>query len=182
MSDQYLFSLTTSSLFDTYLIYGILVLLIAIALIGLIVLLATSCCCCYCYSSFLSCCFSCYQNHRHSSYKLRQKTKQSLRLSENETSTIAFVKRRPSDVASFAQLYDSCPHLINNKAMTKTHVNMDASCTTINTLISPLSPCSSFRSFVESDSISKGTKRRILRVIRTASISGSLPLCLSFIH
>lgn len=143
MDEQFFFSPTSSSFFDTYLVYGIIGLLIFIAIIGLIILLSTSCCCCYCCLSPTSCYFCCYHNHRHSSYKLRQRSKNLGRLSNGDSKKFAFIRRRPSDVADFSQLYDSCPHLINSKATT----TMDTSCTTINTLVSPVSPCSSFRSF-----------------------------------
>ncbi len=153
MDEQFLFPSISSSLFDTYLVYAIIGLLILIAIIGLFVLLATSCCCCYCCLSPTSCCLCCYHNRRHSSYKLSQKSKHS-KGSENENSKRnAFIRRHTSDVADFSQLYDSCPHLINNKVMLKTGINqknLDTSCTTINTLVTPISPCRSLRSFIES--------------------------------
>jgi hypothetical protein len=156
MDNQFFFSSTTSSLFDTYLIYGIVGLLIFIALIGLVVLLATSCCCCYCCLSPTSRCFCCYHHRRHSSYKLSQRSKQSRILGNSNSKTAAFVRRQPSDVADFSQLYDSCPHLINSKAMT----NMETSCTTIDTLVTPISACSSFRSFIESGTLPKDAIKR----------------------
>jgi hypothetical protein len=67
----------------------------------------------------------------------------------------AFIRRRASDVADFTQLYDSCPHLVNSKAMPTTGTNMETSCTTIDTFISPVSPCSSFRSFIKSGTLPK---------------------------
>ena len=146
MDDRYGFASPASSLFDTYLIYGIVGLLLCVALIGLIVLLATSCCCCCC-SSSISCCF----HRRHSSYKLRRESNRSRKVAPQEKSKPAYVRRHPSDVADFSQLYESCPHLINSKAMnTKPALPMhlETSCTTIDTLVSPISPCSSFRSFV----------------------------------
>ena len=145
MDKQFFFpSTSSSSLFDTYLVYGIIGLLILIALIGLLVLLATSCCCCYCCLSPTSCC---YHRRRHSSYQLAEKSK---RLDNNEPKRSVFIRRFPSDAADFSQLYDSYPHLINNKATAaSTTPNLNASCTTIDTMISPISPCSSFRSNIE---------------------------------
>lgn len=135
----------SSSLFDTYLVYGIIGLLILIALIGLFVLLATSCCCCYCCLSPTSCCY--HHRRRHSSYHLSNKSK---RVENNEPKRSVFIRRFPSDVADFSQLYDSYPHLINNKAtVASTTPNLNASCTTIDTIVSPISPCSSFRSNIE---------------------------------
>jgi len=161
MDEQFFFPSISSSLFDTYLVYGIIGLLILIAIIGLFVLLATSCCCCYCCLSPTSCCLCCYHNRRHSSYKLSQKSKHS-KGSENENSKRnAFIRRHTSDVADFSQLYDSCPHLINSKAMITTGMNMETSCTTIDTFISPVSPCSSFRSCIESGTLSKDNNRKI---------------------
>jgi hypothetical protein len=154
------FSFPSSSLFDTYLVYGIIGLLIFIAIIGVIVLLATSCWCCYCCLSPTSCCLCCYSNRRHSSYKLRQRSKHSGESQNNDSKKISFIRRHPSDVADFSQLYDSCPHLINSKAMTSTGANMDTSCTTIDTLVSPISACSSFRSFAGSGTLPKGNKRK----------------------
>ena len=168
MDNQFFFSSTTSSLFDTYLIYGIIGLLIFIAIIGLIILLATSCCCC-CLSP-ASCCFCCCRHHRHSSYKLRERSKQSEALGNNDSKTIAFIRRHPSDVADFSQLYDSCPHLINSKVMTTTGVNMETSCTTIDTLVSPISTCSSFRSFMDSGTLPKDTKRKFLFGVKNRQI------------
>ncbi|CAF3149036.1 unnamed protein product [Rotaria sp. Silwood2] len=146
MDEQFIFS-TSSALFDTYLVYGIIGLLLFIAIIGLIILLATSCCCCYCCLPPKSCCLCYHHSRRHSSYKLRQKLKHPDESVNGDSKKIAFIRRHPSDVADFSQLYDSCPHLINSKAMT-TSTNMDTSCTTIDTLVSPISPCSSFRSFI----------------------------------
>ena len=137
-------TILSSSLFDTYLVYGIIGLLILIALVGLFVLLSTSCCCCYCCLSPKSCC---YHNRRYSSYRLTEKSKQ---FESNDPKRGVFLRRFPSDVADFSKLYDSYPHLINNKATTATTTtpNLNASCTTINTIVSPISPCSSFRSNV----------------------------------
>ena len=149
MDDRYAFASPASSLFDTYLIYGIVALLLCVALIGLIVLLATSCCCCGCDSPSISCCF--HRRRRHSSYKLRGGSKGSRKVAPHEKSKLAAVRRHPSDVADFSQLYESCPHLINSKAMSSKPplpVHLETSCTTIDTLVSPISPCSSFRSFV----------------------------------
>ena len=160
MDDQFFFS-TSSSLFDTYLVYGIIGLLIFIAVLGLIVLLATSCCCCYCCSSSRLCCFCCNYNRRHSSYKLRQQSKYSDGLGNGDSKTAAFLRRHPSDVADFSHLYDSCPHLINSKAMTTMSSNMDTSCTTIDTLVSPISPCSSFCSFMTSGTSTNDTKGKL---------------------
>jgi hypothetical protein len=159
MDEPFFFSsISSSSLFDTYLVYGIIGLLIFIAIIGLIVLLATSFCCCYCCFAPSSCCLCCYSNRRHSSYKLRQNVD---RLGNNDSKKISFIRRQTSDVADFSQLYDSCPHLINSKAMTPTGTNMDTSCTTIDTLVSPISACSSFRSFVGSGTLPKDNKRKL---------------------
>ncbi|CAF0841544.1 unnamed protein product [Didymodactylos carnosus] len=66
---------------------------------------------------------------------------------DNKRSKTTFVRvhRHSSDV-DFSQLYDSCPHLINAKAS-----HMNTSCTTIDTVVYPTSPCSSFRSFANSN-------------------------------
>lgn len=143
MDKQFFFpTILSSTLFDTYLVYGIIGLLILIALIGLFVLLSTSCCCCYCCLSPTSCC---HHNRRYSSYRLTEKSKQ---FESNDPKRGVFLRRFPSDAADFSQLYDSYPHLINNKATTAPPPNLNASCTTINTIVSPISPCSSFRSNV----------------------------------
>ena len=153
MDDRFIFSSTSYSLFDTYLVYGIISLLTMIAFVGLIILLATSCCCSVCcYSRSNFCYLPCFHHHsRHSSYRLRQNTKPVRKLSNHDRTTLAYVKRHASDVANFSHLYESCPHLVNSKAMNAKLAsnvpNMETSCTTIDTLISPLSPCSSFRSF-----------------------------------
>jgi hypothetical protein len=162
MDEQYLFSSTTSSFFDTYLVYVIVGLLIFIAIIGLIILLSTSCCCCYCCLSPTSFCFCCRHNRRHSSYKLRQKCSHAGKSGSDDSKKLAFIRRHPSDVADFSLLYDSCPHLINSKAMSNTSTNMDTSCTTIDTLVSPVSQCSSFRSFIESGTLPKDIKCKFL--------------------
>ncbi|CAF3642682.1 unnamed protein product [Rotaria sp. Silwood1] len=162
MDEQFIFS-TSSALFDTYLVYGIIGLLLFIALIGLVILLATSCCCCYCCLSPRSCCLCYHHRRRHSSYKLRQRPNHPSGSSNDDSKKIAFIRRHPSDVADFSQLYDSCPHLINSKAMTTTSTNMDTSCTTIDTLVSPISPCSSFRSFIESGTSSNENKLPIVQ-------------------
>ncbi|CAF2214316.1 unnamed protein product [Rotaria magnacalcarata] len=154
MDEQYVFS-TSSALFDTYLIYGIIGLLLFTAIIGLIILLATSCCCCCLCPK--SCCL-CYHHHRrHSSYKLRKRSKDLEGSINGDSKKNAFIRRHPSDVADFSQLYDSCPHLINSKVMT-TSTHMDTSCTTIDTLISPISPCSSFHSFIGQATSTNNTK------------------------
>lgn len=153
MSDQIFISSIGSSLFDTYLVYGIIGLLLAIAFVGVIVLLATACCCSNCYSSARAfCCLNCYRHSlRHSTYRLSQESNHQKRVVQRDKTKLACIKRNTSDVANFSQLYESCPHLINNKAMTtkpqNTNSNMESSCTTIDTIISPISPCSSFRSF-----------------------------------
>jgi hypothetical protein len=142
--NQSFYSLTDSSLFDTYLLYGIVGLLVFITLIGLVILFITSCCWCF-YS--LSFCFCCYHRHRNLSYKLNE------RFRKQKNTKINFIKRRGSDITDFSQLYDSCPHLINNKAVLKTGINnrnLDTSCTTINTIVTPVSPRGSIRSFIES--------------------------------
>ncbi|CAF1192249.1 unnamed protein product [Rotaria sordida] len=157
MDEQFIFS-TSSALFDTYLVYGIIGLLLFIAIIGLIILLATSCCCCYCCLCPKSCCLCYHHNRRHSSYKLRQQLKHKDGSNNGDSKKITFIRRHPSDVADFSQLYDSCPHLINSKAMTTSNTNMDTSCTTIDTFVSPISPCSSFRSFVGSGTSSNDNK------------------------
>lgn len=159
MNEQFFFPQISSSLFDTHLVYGIIGLLIIIAIIGLLVLVTTSCCCC-CFSP-TSRCLCCYHNRRHSSYKLSQKSKHSGGSGNKDSKRKAFIRRHGSDVADFSQLYDSSPHLINSKAMTTTGMNMETSCTTIDTLISPVSPCSSFRSFTQSGTLSKENKRKI---------------------
>jgi hypothetical protein len=162
MNEQIFFpTISSSSLFDTYLVYGIIGLLILIAIIGLLVLLATSCCCCYCCVSPTSCCLSCYHSRRHSSYRLSQKSKHLGKSETNDSKRNVFIRRCPSDVADFAQLYDSCPHLINSKATTNTSTNMNTSCTTIDTFVSPISPCSSFRSFIESGTLPEDNKRKM---------------------
>jgi len=161
MNEQVFFPTISSSLFDTYLVYGIIGLLILIAIIGLFVLLTASCCCCYCCLSPTSFCFRCRHNRRHSSYKLRQKCKHAGKSGSDDSKKLAFIRRHPSDVADFSQLYDSCPHLINSKATSNTSTNMDTSCTTIDTLVSPVSQCSSFRSFIESGTLPKDKKRKI---------------------
>jgi hypothetical protein len=156
IEEQLYFPSTSSSLFDTYLIYGIIGLLLFIALIGLIVLLTTSCCCFYCYFSTPSCCY----HRRHSSYKLSKISKQQER--NQRTKKTIFIRRYPSDVTDFSQLYDSHPHLMNNKAMIQTGINnqnKDTSCTTINTLITPISPCSSF---IEPSILFKNNQSKIL--------------------
>jgi hypothetical protein len=146
MTDNRLFDFSTdTSLFDTYVLYGIIGLLIFIASIGLIVLLVTSCCWCFYSISF---CFCCYHRQRHLSYKINRRF-----LRQNEKKKISCLKRQSSDITNFSQLYDSCPHLINNKAMLKTGINnqnLDTSCTTINTLVNPITPCGSIRSLRES--------------------------------
>jgi len=159
MNEQFFFPPISSSLFDTYLVYGIIGLLIIIAIIGLFVLLTTSCC--YCCLSPTSSCLCCYHNRRHSSYKLSQKSKHSEGSENKDSKRKAFIRRHGSDVADFSQLYDSCPHLINSKVMTTPCMNMETSCTTIDTLISPVSPCSSFRSFIESGTLTKEKKCKI---------------------
>jgi hypothetical protein len=134
--------LVYSSLVDTYLVYGIIGLLILIALIGLIILLTTSYCCMYCYFHPSSSYFCCYHRHRHSSYKLNKKREE-----QENTKKISFIKRHSSDITNFSQLYNSSPYLINNNALITTGVNnknLNTSCTTINTLVTPIPPCSSF--------------------------------------
>ncbi|CAF0730546.1 unnamed protein product [Adineta steineri] len=163
MDEQLFFSSTSSSLFDTYLVYGIIGLLTLIAIIGLIILLSTSCCCCYCCLSPTSC-YSCYfHKRRHSTYKVRQNSKHPEKLGNKDTKPISFIRRKSSDIADFSQLYDSCPHLINSKLMTPTNANMDTSCTTIDTLVSPVSPCSSFRSVVVSGAVPPDNKTIIVQ-------------------
>ncbi|CAF1116095.1 unnamed protein product [Rotaria sp. Silwood1] len=138
--DRLFYSLTESSLLDTYLLYGIIGLLIFIAFIGLIVLLTTSCCCFYSISS----CYCSYPCRRHSSYKLNERFQK-----QENTKKNTFIKRHSSDITDFSHLYESYPHLINSKTMLTTKINnknSDTSCTTIDTLINPISPCSSFRS------------------------------------
>jgi hypothetical protein len=145
INNQLFYSLTEPSLFDTYLLYGIIGLLIFIALVGLVVLVITSCCCFYSIP-WCSCC--CYHRQRHSSYKLNENSKE-----QQDMKKILFIKRHSSDITDFSQLYNSNPHLINSKSMITTGItnrNLDASCTTLNSLFTPISPCSSFRSFIES--------------------------------
>lgn len=168
MDEQDFFS-TSSALFDTYLIYGIIGLLLLIAMIGLIILLATSCCFCYCCFCPRSCCIW-HHHRRHSSYKLRQKAELVGGTDNNDSKKIVFIRRHPSDVADFSQLYDSCPHLINSKVMT-TSTNMDTSCTTIDTLISPISPCSSFRSFAGQGTAANDNKRKSIKEARHAFLN-----------
>ena len=162
MDEHVFFPSISSSLFDTYLVYGIIGLLLLIAIVGLFILLATSCCCCYCCLSPTSCYLCCYHNRRHSSYQLTKKSKRSGKLENNDLKPNAYIRRRPSDITAFSQLYDSCPHLINSKAtMTATpNVNMNTSCTTIDTLVSPISPCSSFRSFIQSGTLPNDNQRK----------------------
>lgn len=112
-----------SSMFDTYLLYGIVGLLIFLAAIGLIILIITTCCWCI-YSISFCCCF-----RRHLSYQLNNHQS-----SKKKTN---FLKRQPSDVVRFSQLYESCPH----QGMIK---SFDSSCTTINTITT--SPQGSIRS------------------------------------
>lgn len=144
-NNQSLLSFKNSSLFDTYLLYGIIGLLILVTSIGLIILLITACCWC-CYS--LSFCFCCYKRQRHLSYKLNKRFQ---RQENRKKST--YIKRRSNDLTNFSQLYDSCPHLINNKAVLRTGINnpnLDVSSTTINTLLSPILSNDSFPSIIES--------------------------------
>lgn len=127
-----------STMFDTYLLYGIIGLLIFLAAIGLIILIITTCC--WCVYSISFCCCCCFHRHRHVSYQINNQ-----RSSQKKSSH--FLKRQPSDVVRFSQLYESCPHLLNNQAMNK---YSDSSCTTINTIIHPISPTSSIQSLKES--------------------------------
>ena len=162
MNGHYFFPSISSSLFDTYLVYGIIGLLIVIAIIGLVVLLATSCCCCgYCCLSSRSCSLRCCCNRRHSSYKINKKSKHSDGSKAENSKRLTFIRRHSSDMADFSQLYDSCPHLINSKAMPSKTTNMETSCTTIDTIVSPISPCSSFRSLVQSGTVLQDNKRKI---------------------
>ncbi|CAF1228982.1 unnamed protein product [Rotaria sordida] len=142
--DRLFYSLTESSLLDTYLLYAIIGLLIFIAFIGLIVLLTTSCCCFYSISS----CFCSYPCRRHSSYKLNERFQK-----QKNTKRNTFIKHHSSDITDFSHLYESHPHLINSKTMLTTRINnknFDASCVTMDTVINPISPCSSFRSLNQS--------------------------------
>ncbi|UJR30081.1 hypothetical protein I4U23_017623 [Adineta vaga] len=159
MNEQFVLS-STSSLFDTYLIYGIVGLLTLIAILGLVILLCTSCYCCF---SLSPCSFCCLRNHRHSSYKLRRRSEHLNKTGRNDSKKIGFIRRHPSDVADFSQLYDSCPHLINSKAVAPTGPNMETSCTTIDTIVNPVSPCSSFRSFLGSGTLPKDNKPSLLQ-------------------
>ncbi|CAF0772692.1 unnamed protein product [Didymodactylos carnosus] len=121
---------------DAYLIYVVIGFIVIISIFGLIVILITTFCCCCCHSY-------CCGKERRSSYKLdRQKPNKT---SGKKSKTFARVPRYPSDV-DFSQLYDTGPHLINTKAS-----HMDTSCTTIDTVVYPISPCSSFRSFANSN-------------------------------
>ncbi|CAF2159985.1 unnamed protein product [Rotaria magnacalcarata] len=138
--DRLFYSLTESSLLDTYLLYGIIGFLIFIAFIGFIVLLATSFCCFYSISS----CFCSCPYPRHSSYKLNERAKK-----EEDKKKHIFLKRHTSDITDFSHLYETYPHLIHSKTTSTANTNnkkFDESCTTINTLVNPISPCSSFRS------------------------------------
>ena len=126
-----------STMFDTYLLYGIIGLLIFLAAIGLIILIITTCC--WCIYSISFCCCCCFHRHRHLSYQINNE-----RTPQKKSN---FLKRQPSDVVRFSQLYESCPHLIKNQAMIKSsNKYSDSSCTTINTIIQPISPTSSIRS------------------------------------
>jgi len=148
-NNQSFYSLTDSSLFDTYLFYGIIGLVIFITLIALIAFFITSCCWCFYSISFNFCC---YKRNRQLSYKLNEKFQK-----QENPKKINFIKRRSNDITDFSQLYDSCPHLINDKAVLKTGINnqnLDTSSTTINTLVPPTSPRSSLRSFIQSGKFS----------------------------
>lgn len=153
MNEPWFVASTSSSFFDTYLVYGIIGLLVLIAIVGLIILLSTSCCCCHCCVSPSACASSCFSTRRHSSYRLRQRSKHLADATRADSKKTGFIRRHPSDVADFSQLYDSCPHLINSRAMAPPGTNMDTSCTTIDTIVSPVSPCSSFRSLVGSGTL-----------------------------
>ena len=103
------------TLFDTYLIYLIIGLILFVALIGLLVLLSTSCCCFYCFFYSASTCLCCCYHHRRQ-YSLNRVGKQQAEPIKGRTIRRA-LRRRASDLTDFSQLYDSCPHLINSKAM-----------------------------------------------------------------
>lgn len=137
-----------SSVFDTYLLYGILGLLILLAAIGLIILIITTCCWCIYSISFCFCCFH-RRGHRHLSYQINHPRTRRNQPSKKKSTRL---KRQSSDVVRFSQLYQSCPHLIPNQPMNK---YSDSSCTTINTIIHPTtSPTGSIRSLRESGRLS----------------------------
>ena len=154
MGGHVLFSSISSSSFDTYLVYCIIGLLILMALIGLCILLTTSCCCCYCCLTSLS---SCYPSRRHLTYKLNENKSSN---NSDQPKRLTFIRRQSSSLTDFNQLYDSCPHLINSKVVTNKSTNMETSCTTIDTVVTPASPCSSFRSVAQSGTLNKENKRR----------------------
>lgn len=140
-SDRLFYLFTESSLLDTYLLYGMIGLLLSTALIGLIILLTTSCCYVY---SLSSCCYCACPCRRHSSYKLNKIWQKE----ENRKKNV-FIKRQTSDITDFSHLYESYPHLIRSKTASTTNINNKnfvQSCTTLDTLVNPISPCSSFRS------------------------------------
>lgn len=159
MAGHVMFSSISSSSFDTYLVYCIIGLLILMALIGLCILLTTSCCCCYCCLTSLS---SCYPSRRHLTYKLNDKKRSndSDPSKTDQPKRLTFIRRQSSSLTDFNQLYDSCPHLINSKVVTNKSTNMDTSCTTIDTVVTPASPCSSFRSVPQSGTLNRENKCR----------------------
>ena len=134
-----------SSVFDTYLLHGIIGLLIFLAAIGLIILIITTCCWCIYSISF---CFCCFHRRRHSSYRINDSRSRRVQPAKKKS----VLKRQPSDVVRFSQLYESCPHLSNNHAMIKSsNKYSESSCTTINTIIHPTTPpTGSIRSLRES--------------------------------
>lgn len=145
-----------SSVLDTYLLYGILGLLIFLAGIGLIILIITTCCWCIYSLSFCFCCF--HRRRRHVSYQINQTRAGRTQPSKKKS---AFLKRQPSDVVRFSQLHETCPHLIPNhhhQGMIKSsNKYSDSSCTTINTIIHPTTPpIGSVRSLRESGNLSNG--------------------------
>ena len=95
---------------DSSLIYAIIGLILFVALLGLLILLSTSCCCFYCFVYSASTCLCCCYHHRRR-YSLNKEPTTGQRRQRVR------LRRRASDLTDFSQLYDSCPHLLNSKAM-----------------------------------------------------------------
>ena len=139
--------LPENNLMDVYFVYGIIGLLVFVALLGLFVLIMTSCCWCCCKS--ISCC--CRPNRR-SSYGLNRKTRLAKDQHVERKKTTNIFRRYPSDITDLSQLYESCPHLINNKATNQldtTGRHSDTSFSTIHTVISPIPSADLLNSFIE---------------------------------
>ena len=129
-NDKLLNSLTKTSLFETYLLCGIVGLLIFIACISLIVFLTTSCYCFYSISSYLGF----HHCHRYSSYELNENIKKQENIKKS-----AFTTGYSNDISTFTELYDSYPNLINSKTAFEKEINnknIDTTYTTINTISS----------------------------------------------